>query len=249
MSLKHVLQELGYSQQDAAIYLALLKVGESSVGAIISETGYHRDIVYGAFNRLEQQGLLQSIEKKKIRHYLALDPELLVRKIREKADLAGSILPELKHLFSQPAVSVRIYEGPEGLEETEKDWAASLKDNEEFYCIGGAGKAWYDVAKNFNYQKYHSALQKRGILLKTITYANELAGIVESESVKFNEIRVLPESFRVPSSTIIYADKIQIQVFGERFMSIVIQSKQISDAYRQYFHTLWNMGKKTGKSK
>ncbi|OGG63534.1 hypothetical protein A3D66_00295 [Candidatus Kaiserbacteria bacterium RIFCSPHIGHO2_02_FULL_50_9] len=243
MNLKHTLQDLGFSPQDASIYLALLKVGESSVGAIINDTGLHRDIVYGALIRLEQQGLAQSIEKKKIRHYLALSPKILARKTKEKANLAISILPKLTQLFNQPPVSVRIYEGPEGLEEIEKDWAASLKNGEKLHCIGGAGKAWYDVAKQFNFQKYHRQLFKRGITLQTVTFANEVEGIVESELPGFNPIRVLPQTFHVPSSTIIYADKIQIQVFGERFISIVIQSKQVSDAYRKYFLTLWNMSK------
>lgn len=243
MKIAQALQNLGFSSQDSQIYVSLLKVGESSVGAIIADTGFHRDIVYGALTRLEQQGLVQSIEKKKIRHYQALDPAVLARKEQERADLAKSILPDLQKLFTQPDVSVRIYEGVEGLEETEKDWAASLKDNEVMLCIGGAGKSWYDLGEQFNYKKYHQKLADRGITIKTVTYANEAKEIRSIETPEFNPVRVLPESYKVPSSTIIYADKIQIQIFGERFFAIVIQSKAVSDSYRKYFTTLWNMAK------
>lgn len=243
MQTKLILQKLGFSPQEAEIYLALLKVGESAVGSIISQTGYHRDLVYGALTRLEQQGLIQSLEKKKIRHYQAADPSILIRKTKEKADMAASLLPFLKNLYSQPSVSVKIYEGSEGLEEIEKDWVESLKDGEEFYCIGGAGESWYKVAEPF-YRKYHERLYQRGIILKTITFKNEGKGIAKYENPKFNPVRILPDTFRTPSSSVIYADKLLIQVFGERFIAILIQSKQISDAYRHYFNSLWKLGKK-----
>lgn len=243
MKITQVLQNLGFSLQDSEIYLSLLKVGESSVGPIIADTGFHRDIVYGALTRLEQRGLVQSMEKKKIRHYQALDPAILARKEQERADLAKSILPDLQKIFTQPEVSVRIYEGVEGLEETEKDWATTLKDGEVMLCIGGAGKSWYDLGERFNYKKYHQRLADRGITIKTITYPNEAKEIRERETSNFNPIRVLPESYKVPSSTIIFGDKIQIQIFGERFFAIVIQSRAVSDSYRKYFSTLWALGK------
>jgi sugar-specific transcriptional regulator TrmB len=242
MQTKSILQSLGFSLQEAEVYLALLKVGESAVGAIISQTGFHRDLVYGALTRLEQQGLIQSLEKKKIRHYQAANPSVLVRKMKEKLDIAEGLLPSLNDLYKQPAVSVKIYEGSEGMEEIEKDFAESLKDNEEFYCIGGAGNAWYEVVGPF-YKKYHERLYKRGIKFKTVTFKNEGRDIVKYENPKFNLVRVLPDTFRVPSSSIIYADKLLIQIFGEKFIAILIQSKQVSEAYRYYFNSLWKQGK------
>ncbi len=242
MNIKHSLQKLGFSPQDADIYLSILKLGESSVGAIIAQTGFHREIVYGGLTRLEQQGLVQSLEKKKIKHYQACDPTLLARKEQDKANLAATLLPYLTELYTQPPVSVRIYEGSEGLEEIEKDWAASLKDKEEFFSIGGAGSSWYEVCKPY-YKKYHDALYKRGIRMKTVTFKNESKSIALYENPKFNPVRVLPDNFRTPSSSVIYADKLLIQVFGEQFIAIVIQSKQISDAYRQYFNSLWKIAK------
>lgn len=242
MNIKHTLEKLGFSTQDAAIYIALLKAGESAVGAIISETGFHRDLVYGGLKRLEQQDLAQSIEKKKIRHYQASNPNLLLRKMQEKADLAAALLPDLQSMFTQPAVSVKVFEGADGLEEIEKDWAASLEDKAQLLCIGGAGKAWYEVAKTF-YRPYHEKLFARGIRIKTVTYPDEAKGIMESEIKGLNQLRVIGKQFHAPASTVIYADKILIQVFGERYIGIVIQSKSISDAYRQYFKLLWSSGK------
>lgn len=234
--------KLGFSNQDADVYLSLLKVGESQVGPIISQTGYHREIVYGALKRLEQQGLVQSIVKKRVKQFQACDPSFLLRKMESKAKIAKDVLPSLKSIYKQPEISVKIYEGSEGFEEIEKDWATSLKNNEDFYCIGGAGEAWYEITKDY-YKKYHRRLLKRGIHLKTVTYANEATGIANFEDPEFNPIRIIPNKFQVPSSTIIYADKLLIQIFGERPIGIVIKSPAASKAYKKYFDLLWDLAK------
>lgn len=234
--------ELGLSNSDAKIYLALLKEGGTSVGLIIKKTGFYREVVYGGLKRLEKQGLVQSKQKKKVRFYQANDPAILARKIQEKADLAKNLLPDLQTLFKQPRVSVQIFEGPEGYEEIQKDIWISLKNNEDYYVIGGAGDAWYAVTKNF-YQKYHQRLLKRNTQMKTVTFSNEAKGIAKYENPAFNPIRIIPEKFSTPSSTMIYADKIIIHVFGEAPLAIMIQSQAISQAYKKYFFTLWVIGK------
>lgn len=246
MNIINKLEALGFSKQDASVYVELLKLGESAVGPLIEKTSMHRELVYGTLKRLEQQGLAQSIEKKKIRHYQITDPQLISQKSEDKARLAAKLLPDLKKIYKQPEVVVRIFEGSEGYEELIKDWGYSLKNNEYFYCIGGAGTSWYEITKDY-YKKYHRALKKRGIVLKTITYENEAKSISKYEDSSFNLIRMLPDKFRVPASTIIYANKIAIQILGERPLAIVIQSKAVSTSYKQYFNLLWDMGKPFSK--
>lgn len=246
MEINNSLEKLGFSSQETAVYLALLRVGESPVGSIINTTGFHREIVYSCLKRLEQQGYIQSIEKKKIRHFQALNPSIISQKIEEKARIAAKALPELKSLYSQPNVVIKVLEGKEGFEEIEIDWAKSLKDREDFFCIGGAGEAWYAITKDF-YKSYHKKLLKRGIHLRTITFPNEIESIMQYENPKFNTIKSIPREFCPPSSTIIYSDKILLQVFGESPLAIMIQSKEISKAYKAYFDVLWSIAKPVNK--
>jgi len=242
MAVKRNLEKLGFSPQEVSAYLALLGVGESSVGGIIEKTGFHREIVYGCLKRLEQRGYIQSLEKRNIRHYQIIDPKIIKRKVEERVKIADLVVPELESLLTKPEVMINVFEGKKGFEEAEKDWADSLKDGEEFYCIGGAGKAWYDIAKDF-YKTYHKKLVKRGIKLKTVTFPSEIEGITENELPEFNELRVLAQDLKPPSSTVIYADKILIQVFGEKPIAVMIQSQFIAKAYEAYFQILWQMGK------
>lgn len=242
MNIESTLEKLGIASPDNKVYLALLKAGESPVGSLIKSTALHRELVYGALLRLEQQGLVQSVEKKKIRHYYAIDPKELVRKVQEKAELAKAVLPDLQKIFTESPLLVRVFEGDEGFEEIQKDIQLSLKDHEQYYVIGGAGRAWYEVVKEY-YKTYHRKLQKRGIQMLTVTYANEAKGIAKYELPGFNPIRVLPETYAVPSSTMIYGDKIIIQIFGEEPVAIMVRSKSVSDSYKKYFDVLWKMAR------
>lgn len=54
----------------------------------------------------------------------------------------------------------------------------------------------------------------------------------------FCEVRVLPENFQAPSSTKVYANRVAIQVFGERPFVILIKSKAVSGACMKYFVSL-----------
>ncbi|MCL5411057.1 MAG: hypothetical protein M1324_04435 [Patescibacteria group bacterium] len=240
MKMQETLQQLGLSPFDSELYLALLRQGESPVGKLIEQTGSHRELVYGGLRRLEQEGLIQSVEKKKIKHYQAFEPDILVRKIQVQAELAKNALPELKKIHNQTPLTVKIFEGPEGFEEIQRDIQASLKDSDEYYVIGGSGGDWYSVTQEF-YMKYRKQSLNRGITLKSVTYNGEAEGIAEKEPDGFCVVRVLPESFPAPSATKVYADKVIIQVFGEQPIAIMIRSEAVSKAYKNYFRTLWNV--------
>lgn len=243
-NLKNSLINLGLGEFDSEVYLALLKRGEAPVGELSKALNAHRELIYGAMNRLIAEGLVLEKEKKKIKHYQALEPKTLVSKIREKEELASSILPDLNKLFTQPDVTIQILEGAEGYEEVQKDIQRSLKDKETYFVIGGAGNSWFDIVKPY-YMKYRKLCLKRGIHLKSLSFPNEAKGIVDNEPKGFCEVRVLPENFQAPSSTKVYADRVAIQVFGERPFVILIKSKAVSEAYWKYFDSLWEVAKKS----
>jgi len=239
-NLKNSLVELGLSEFDAQVYLALLKRGEAPVGELVKELNAHRELIYGAMRRLSAEDLVTEKEKKKIKYFQAEEPDVLVNKTQEKAELAGSILPDLKKLYQRPDVSVQVLEGPEGYEQLQQDIQKTLKDGDDYYVIGGSGGSWFDVVKDF-YMKYRRKSLKRGIHLKSLSFPNEAKGIIEHEPPGFCEVRVLPENFQAPSSTKIYGDRVAIQAFGERPFVILIKSKAVSIAYRKYFQSLWKV--------
>jgi len=238
--LKQKLETIGLSSQDAEVYLALLSVGESSAGGIIDATNFHREIVYSSLGRLEREGLVYKIDKKRIKYFQAAEPKVLVQKIVEKAQIAKDLLPKLENIYTETPLSVQIFEGSEGYEEIQKDIQCTLKDREEFYVIGGSGFGWYDVTAPF-WKTYQKKILRRKIKMLTVTSRKEAEGIVQHEDRRINIVRIMPADFSAPSSTLFYKDKVIIQVFGESPVAIMIRSKAVSTAYKKYFDTLWEI--------
>ncbi|MEI6144670.1 MAG: helix-turn-helix domain-containing protein [Candidatus Berkelbacteria bacterium] len=240
--LKQKLETIGLSSQDAEVYLALLLVGESSAGGIIDATNFHREIVYSSLGRLEREGLVSKIDKKRIKYFQAAEPKVLVRKIVEKAQVAKDLLPKLENIYTETPISVQIFEGSEGYEEIQKDIQHTLGDGEEFYVIGGSGYGWYEVTAPF-WKTYQKKILGRKIKMLTVTSEREAKGIVGREDPRINTVRVMPANFSAPSSTLFYKDKVVIQIFGESPVAIMIKSKAVSEAYKKYFDALWSISK------
>lgn len=74
-----------------------------------------------------------------------------------------------------------------------------------------------------------------------INMQSEAEGIIRNEPGGFCTVKVLPESFPAPSAIKVYADKVIIQVFGEKPIAIMIRSEAVSKAYKNYFQSLWNI--------
>lgn len=242
MDVEGKLQQLGLDEREAVVYLTLLDLKEAPVAAVIEKTGLHRELVYGALKRLEARRLVRPLERAKIRHYVAEDPRVLVDQERVALELAKAVLKPLRQRYSEPPVSVRTFEGSAGYEEIQIDIQRTLKRGEHYLVIGAAGAPWYTVTQGF-YKTYRRKCLRRGIHAKMITYENELPSLLESELPGFAEVRVLPQRFAVPSSTKVYADKVILQVFGERPLAIQVQSQAIVTSYRQHFATLWTLAR------
>mgnify|MGYP001585277646 CR=1 FL=1 len=64
-----LLKEFGMTEVEAKIYLELLKLKKSPIGAIIKRTGLHRGTTYNSLNGLIKKGFVSFIDEDKIRYY------------------------------------------------------------------------------------------------------------------------------------------------------------------------------------
>jgi sugar-specific transcriptional regulator TrmB len=53
-----VLQEVGLTKAEAKVYIALLKLGSSTIGSILRQSGLHSSVVYNFLQRLQEKGLI-----------------------------------------------------------------------------------------------------------------------------------------------------------------------------------------------
>ena len=117
-----VLEELGLSNAEAKIYLALLGLGSSKTGDIIDRTKLQSSTVYHVLGSLVEKGLVSYVLKGKIKFYQAEDPNSFLLFLEEKKRKLNEILPELrrKERLSKQKQTAKVYEGLKGV----KGWKA-----------------------------------------------------------------------------------------------------------------------------
>src|SRR3989338_11107775 len=116
MEAKEILKELGLSEGEAKVYLALLRLGESQVNKVKTETKIHRTTIYDFLDKLIKKGLASYVVKNNVKFFSASHPSSLDSLLKEKKEKLEETLPELVKLCSleKKQLKVEVYEGVEG---------------------------------------------------------------------------------------------------------------------------------------
>lgn len=239
------LQQLGLNENEAAIYLSVLRNGEASAGVILDDVKLHREQVYRALKRLVDDGLLTTYEKRKRAYYSAVDPSVLVNRTKAKIDIAESLQPYLKELHQKRPQTIRVNEGLDSFRQMFEDILSTLDKGGEYLVLGGAGEAFYEHTKGF-YPMYAKKLRKKNITTRMIAYEGEdFARQLATQELL--AIRILPYSYKVAAPTAIYSNRVAIEIFDydnpDNLAVITIENEKVAEHYRQTFETLWAVGK------
>jgi len=230
------LKKLGLPENEAVVYVELLKRGSISVNELAKKISFDRTLMYQILNNLVEKGLANYIVKENKKYFSASDPENLMNSVKEKESIVLSLIPKLKNIekITEKEQEVRVYEGKKGL----RTFVSDMMKHKDFCFFGATGKS-YDVLK---YELPHLAKKtvKLGLKGRMIT-SKEFKGH-EMTKVKNIKVRYL-EEVKSPATTSIYGDKVAIHVLTDKPIVVIIKNKDIADSYRSYFEYLWKLGK------
>ena len=92
----------GFTQLQAAAYIALLKMGEETGSAVASESGINRSKIYDILNQLEEMGAVNKVSREGKTKYVAVDPNTVLQNIlddfRSKIEKSQERLETLQDL-------------------------------------------------------------------------------------------------------------------------------------------------------
>jgi sugar-specific transcriptional regulator TrmB len=132
-----LIQTLGLSEHEVAVYLAALELGEANIQDISRKSGVKRTSIYNFIDLLKERQLLSEIKKGKRKLYSAVSPHHLADEQKSKVASIERLIPQLlalqTNVKNQPRVS--FYEGLEGIKEI---YAMTLRDKQIIY-------AWEDI--------------------------------------------------------------------------------------------------------
>jgi len=91
---KEVLQKFGLTENEAQVYLILLRLGSATASEITQKSGIHRINVYDILERMQEKGLVSYVMIGKRKHYEAADPKRILEIEEERKKDIQSIIPD-----------------------------------------------------------------------------------------------------------------------------------------------------------
>lgn len=246
------LQELGLSDKEASLYLALLAVDYASVSDLSHKTKIKRPTVYVVLQTLEKKGLVSETKSGRDVRYNAEPPERLETFIeQQKASLEDKkrvlkdYLPQIKSLQRESGERpvVRFFEGKEGVLSTNAELA-------KLYDEKNGGPVTYLiypldlVEKIFSPDEITPVRQKRVAKgIKAVSLYTSSKGPRPDDKMS-ERILLNPDKYPVSCDITIYDNYSRIAILGKRISGIVIQSKEVADTLRSLFKFTFDSGKK-----
>jgi len=237
-TLDAILEQLGLTQKEAAVYLAVLELGRAPVLRIAQKAGIKRPTAYITLAELQEKGFVVSIPRGGTTLYQAVDPEDILKRFDEKVGALKEALPELKSLFNVAPgkPKVRFYEGKKNIIE--------LYENEVFHASEIIG-----AVSMRNLRKTLTASELMGMLhiLKansgTITDMLDDSPetreyMAEKNRLQLGDTKLLPNDFTLGTDLLVYGDTVAM-ISLTNLIAVVIEDRAIAQAQRQFLEFLW----------
>lgn len=241
MSKIDLLKEFGFKEKEAKVYISLLEMGEAKAHEIALKAHLSRSTTYEILEKLSEDGFVIIQDKKKIRHYIANDPEVFKRNLEAQQHAFDLILPELKSVYNRIKSKPKIvfYDGEEGIKTVFEDTLRSsdkllrgILSMEDLFKI--PGKKFMD-----DYVKRRVEL---GYELKVLrSRPKEVAEEWPSTPEERRELRFPPDNLVFDMTTYIYDNKVGIISTEKESFGLIIESEEFSKTMRQLFELAWGV--------
>jgi len=247
--MKDELLKLGFTSRQADIYLALLSMGETSIGPLERKLRLHRQLIYNAIEELKDRDLVKVLPRGNRRYFSAADPENILENIRGKMSLAKTIIPKLsqQRAVIKHAHEIEIFEGTDGVQKFFRLVLQKFPKDSTAYIIGGGASKFMKITSKGNFfRQYENMRLRRGIRHKILLYENQKRDPdidLYTSKRDLVDYRFLPDEFDQPLATGIWSDRISLFIFGDEPMIISLEGKKLVDTYKNYFKLLWSIGK------
>lgn len=238
----YLLKKLGFSDKSAQVYLALLRLGPSSVRKLAEECGLNRGTTYDALKWLKEQGVVNYYHTDTKQTFVAEDPEKLQamasaqeKTLKEIKINLNKLIPELQALHHKGGARpvARYFEQSE-IPRILQDVIDICADDEEqmyrIYSTAGIREHLYDGFDTFSDVRIAKGI---GVKVIAIGAGGELRGLDERKWLKAEIV--------TPTYIMIYPGKtayISLNAKKE-LVGVVIENEGVYETQKRIFDSLW----------
>jgi len=246
-----ILEKIGLTHSEIKVFLALIELGNSSVGPITEKAKVASSKSYELLNKLMNKGLVTTYKEGGINYFKAVHPSRLLDYVNEKKQefekyesKLNKIVPVLELRFKEHMreTEVEVFKGYKGAETIFKQMIKELNKGDEILVIGGGDTPTENIHTKIFFEKIHRERSKKGIKLKIIYSEARRKTMNKMNLFPYTYARYFP--FGTPSTINIYAETTILMSMSPSPAAIRIKDKKISESYKKYFEEMWKIAKK-----
>lgn len=244
-NIKEVLEEIGLSEKEVDIYLALLKLGEASASRVSEIADLNRVTSYVLLKSLSEKGFCSVYTKNNIQHFKPIKPEQIIGLLEEKKNKIKTIMPFLKEqegaVSEKPEVSM--FEGKKGVSAMLELMLNQAEKNKLVVAYGNLTIA--DKIIEYESLYWRKTRLLKGIQMKAVV--DSLKGFEPKKEKLWQKLSKWKENKELANLDIfvmIAGDLISYTTFKGDIISIAIKNKEIAEKEKFNFNNLWAQKKK-----
>ncbi len=243
-----VLEEIGMTNAEIKIYIALLELGSSTAGPVIEKTGLQNSVVHLTLHKLLEKGFVSYVKKGKVKYYNATEPKNIINFIEERKHRLELLIPELLvKQKKQERPEAEIFEGFRGFKAMLYEFIKDTKPGDEylFFSFDVENPEEFMQVYNFYSKEFDKIRKKRGLTVKGIAPVR-LKHLFKGRE-KYIQYRLV--DFPVLTNISILKNKVIFTPLKHNLVSFMITSQQLADSFKLYFYSIWNTKNKTKSGK
>ncbi len=238
------LTELGLTQEESKVYLAVLELGGSYASNIARKAGIKRATCYHTLNNLKQKGLLHSYSKGKVLWFNAEDPQKILSIQKAKLETAKNLIPQLLSITNTLAIKpkIRFYEGIEGAKSIFEDILTTKEEILGYTNIKKLGNLFPSYFKDFCKRKIQKKIKTRYLSPET----GEGVDLIDQFYPKnYNRdlieiLLVNKDEFYFENDISIYDNKVAILSLNtDEPIGLLIESTTFAKSMKSIFNLAW----------
>ncbi len=234
-----LLNSLGFTDSEAAIYLLSLEMGAASVQNLARKAKVSRVTTYAVIESLASHGLMSSVQKGKKKFYAAESPERLLSYVRKRLEgmettlrEVEQLLPHLKLLQRGEKPVVKLLEGKEGIEALQVDLTETAPKSIDEICNRSAIGEIFTAQ---DLQPFRSKLDSMGVIGRMIYSGTPQGGTRKGTSIK----HIVQSPIPFTGDVMIYGSRVALATFKGRLIVVIIESEELAQTMRALFELAW----------
>jgi len=243
MAEREVLEELGFTQREIKVYLAMLELGSSTVGPIAARAGLQHSKVYETLDKLMKKGLASYVVVSKTKHFQASDPREILNIMDERKRKFNEVLEDLEQR-QKAAQSRQIAVVHEGFKAYKAMFNRILDDlsSKDYYWAFAFRQEYYNPSASLFLRNVHEKLAEKKIEDKLLGHVS-MKKMIKKAFVGNRNIEIRFTRNETPLGTLVLKGRVIPMLWGDNPTAIEIVSDQVHEQYKNFFRELWKNAK------